>query len=62
MEQLTLIKMGATGTTIMLQIVENMMTTILCQMKCVVHVEEFSQSQDFNGIEAFQWEQIIKFI
>ena len=52
MEQLTLIVMGATGTTIMLEIVEIMMTTILCQMKFVVHVEVFCQPQDFNRIEA----------
>ena len=48
MEQLTQGLMGATGTLIILWSVEIMMTTILRQMKFVVHVEVLCQSQGFS--------------
>ena len=52
MEQLIHIVMAASGTTLNLKIVDCMMTTILCQMKIVVHVEVFSQSQGSDLIES----------
>ena len=53
MEQLIYIVMAASGITLNLKIVDCMMTTILCQMKFVVHVEVFSQSQGSDFIESF---------
>jgi len=39
MVQLTLVEMAASGTTAILKVVENMMTTILSQIQSAVHVE-----------------------
>ena len=55
LEQQIHIVMAASGTTLNLRIVDCMMTTILCQMKFVVHVEVFSQSQGSDFIESFSF-------